>query len=122
MKKDQDPLGAALLLLVLPFKRFKSPTSLQTSHVPGACRELMRSFGWDSVDAFTQHDFQELNRILIDKVEERLKSNPALNGEIKKMFEGQLESYIECTDVNYASRKIDPFYDIALNLKADDGS
>ena len=98
----------------------KTP-SLQTGSSPGACRELMRSFGWDSVDAFTQHDFQELNRILIDKVEERLKSNELLSGEIKKMFEGELESYIECTDVKYASRKKDPFYDIALNLKTEDG-
>ncbi|CAD7953208.1 unnamed protein product [Amoebophrya sp. A25] len=96
--------------------------ALQTSSQAGNCRELMRSFGWESVDAFTQHDYQELNRILLDKVEERLKSSPKLDGEIKKMFAGEQESYIECTDVDYASKKLEPFYDINLNLKTDDGS
>lgn len=51
------------------------------------CKELMKSFGWDTTDAFTQHDaqesrfmsqlhcvgwMQELNRILCDRIEERL--------------------------------------------------
>ncbi len=36
------------------------------------CKELMRSFGWDTTDAFTQHDAQELNRILCDRLEEPL--------------------------------------------------
>lgn len=31
--------------------------------------ELTRSFGWDSGDAFAQHDVQELNRVLQDCLE-----------------------------------------------------
>lgn len=36
-------------------------------------KNLTKSFGWTSMDAFTQHDVQELNRILSDKLEEKMK-------------------------------------------------
>ncbi len=81
----------------------------------------MKSFGWESVDAFTQHDFQELYRILLDKLEERLKGAPQ-DGEIKKMFSGVQETYIECTDVDYKSTKPEVFYDVNVNLRTDDGT
>ncbi len=37
-------------------------------------KALTQSFGWTSMDAFTQHDVQELNRILSDKLEEKMKA------------------------------------------------
>ena len=36
-------------------------------------KDLTRSFGWDTADAFQQHDVQELNRILCDRLEEKMK-------------------------------------------------
>jgi len=84
------------------------------------CRELMKSFGWDSVDAFQQHDAQELNRILCDRLEEKLKGTKA-DGKIKSFFEGEFENYIECTDVSYCSRRDETFYDLQLNVRAEDG-
>lgn len=36
-------------------------------------KDLTQSFGWDSTDAFQQHDVQELNRILCDRLEEKMK-------------------------------------------------
>lgn len=36
-------------------------------------KSLTQSFGWTNMDAFTQHDVQELNRILSDKLEEKMK-------------------------------------------------
>ena len=36
-------------------------------------KSLTQSFGWTNLDAFTQHDVQELNRILSDKLEEKMK-------------------------------------------------
>eukprot|EP00392_Amoebophrya_sp_AT5.2_P013654 g13783.t1 len=125
------PLGLVVLLLLEDTEHLQTHRqtlfhignfyALQTQPQAGNCRELMRSFGWESVDAFTQHDYQELNRILLDKVEERLKDS-RLDGEIKKLFAGEQESYIECTEVEYASKRLEPFYDINLNLKTDDGS
>ena len=35
--------------------------------------ELTKSFGWNTMDAFYQHDVQELNRVLQDKLETSMK-------------------------------------------------
>ena len=93
---------------------------LQTSDQAVNCRELMKSFGWDTTDAFTQHDAQELNRILCDRLEERMKNTPS-DGSIKRLFEGEMENYIECIDVDYSSRRNETFYDIQLNIKSERG-
>lgn len=42
------------------------------SYLPGTT-ELTRSFGWDSLEAFNQHDVQEFNRVLQDRLEEKMK-------------------------------------------------
>lgn len=36
-------------------------------------RELTKSFGWDTLDAFMQHDVQEFNRVLQDNLETKMK-------------------------------------------------
>jgi hypothetical protein len=38
-----------------------------------ATKELTKSFGWDSYDSFMQHDVQELNRVLCEKLENKMK-------------------------------------------------
>lgn len=35
--------------------------------------ELTKSFGWKSLDSFLQHDVQEFNRVLQDKLEIKMK-------------------------------------------------
>jgi hypothetical protein len=35
--------------------------------------ELTKSFGWKSLDSFMQHDVQEFNRVLSDKLEQKMK-------------------------------------------------
>ncbi|CAE8583766.1 unnamed protein product [Polarella glacialis] len=93
---------------------------LQTADQAVNCRELMKSFGWDTSDAFTQHDAQELNRILCDRLEEQMKGTH-MDGSIKRLFEGEMENYIECLDVNYTSKRCETFYDIQLNIKSERG-
>lgn len=34
---------------------------------------MTKSFGWKSLDSFLQHDVQELNRILQDKLDTKMK-------------------------------------------------
>ncbi|CAK9011084.1 unnamed protein product [Durusdinium trenchii] len=80
----------------------------------------MRSFGWDTADAFMQHDAQELNRLLCDRLEEQMKGTPT-DGEIKRLFEGEFENYIECIDVDYRSQRNETFYDLQLNVKDESG-
>ena len=40
---------------------------------PVDTRELTKSFGWDTMDAFMQHDVQEFNRVLQDNLETKMK-------------------------------------------------
>jgi ubiquitin carboxyl-terminal hydrolase 7 len=46
---------------------------LQTSDHPVSTTELTKSFGWKSFDSFLQHDVQEFNRVLQDKLESKMK-------------------------------------------------
>jgi hypothetical protein len=41
--------------------------------------ELTKSFGWKSLDSFMQHDVQEFNRVLQDKLESKMKVSPSVN-------------------------------------------
>jgi len=127
-KDDADPKG--VLRGIVDDGEGKTPSliqalqnvfyRLQTADQAVNCRELMKSFGWDTMDAFTQHDAQELNRILCDRLEEQMKGSP-LDGSIKRLFEGEMENYIECIDVAYKSRRNETFYDIQLNIKGERG-
>lgn len=40
--------------------------------------ELTKSFGWKSLDSFLQHDVQEFNRVLQDKLESKMKVSRVL--------------------------------------------
>lgn len=46
---------------------------LQYSDTSVATKELTKSFGWDTYDSFLQHDVQELNRVLCEKLEDKMK-------------------------------------------------
>ncbi|CUM67194.1 uncharacterized protein PRCAT00004887001 [Priceomyces carsonii] len=89
---------------------------LSTSNDTVATLELTKSFGWDSSDAFTQHDVQELNRILMDKLETAMKGTKIEN-RLNDIFVGKMKSYIKCVDVPYESSRVEDFWDIQLNVK-----
>lgn len=89
---------------------------LTNSKDPVATLELTKSFGWDSLDAFTQHDVQELNRILMDKLESAMKGTDIENS-LNPIFVGKMKSYIKCVDVAYESSRVEDFWDIQLNVK-----
>lgn len=89
---------------------------LQTSDQPVGTTELTKSFGWKSLDSFMQHDVQEFNRVLQDKLESKMKGTPA-EGAINKLFMGKMKSYIRCVNVDFESSRIEDFYDIQLNVK-----
>lgn len=82
---------------------------LQTSDLPVSTTELTRSFGWTSLDSFLQHDVQEFNRVLQDKLEMKMKGTQA-DGAIKDLFCGKMKSYIRCINVDYESSRSEDFY------------
>jgi ubiquitin carboxyl-terminal hydrolase 7 len=47
--------------------------------------KLTRSFGWKSLDSFMQHDVQELNRVLQDKLKVEMKATVS-EGAITKLL------------------------------------
>lgn len=93
--------------------------SLATSNDAVNTLELTKSFGWDSSDAFTQHDVQELNRILMDKLESAMKGT-SIENSLNDIFVGKMKSYIKCVNVPYESSRVEDFWDIQLNVKGFD--
>lgn len=89
---------------------------LQLSHEPVGTLELTKSFGWDSNDAFTQHDVQELNRVLMDRLESAMKGT-RIEKKLNDVFVGKMKSFIKCVDVPYESLRVEDFWDIQLNVK-----
>ncbi|OQR77838.1 ubiquitin carboxyl-terminal hydrolase 7-like, partial [Tropilaelaps mercedesae] len=89
---------------------------LQFSDKPVGTKKLTKSFGWETLDSFMQHDVQELCRVLLDNMESKMKAT-CVEGTIPKLFEGKMISYITCKNVTYQSKRIEPFYDIQLNVK-----
>ncbi|KAG0181285.1 hypothetical protein DFQ29_008812 [Apophysomyces sp. BC1021] len=90
--------------------------NLQYSSAPIDTTELTKSFGWDSLEAFMQHDVQEFNRVLQDNLELKMKNTPA-DGAISELFVGKMKSYIKCINVDYESSRVEDYYDIQLNVK-----
>jgi ubiquitin carboxyl-terminal hydrolase 7 len=66
-REDEQPGDSLPLALQSLF--FK----LQYGAAPPSTKDLTRSFGWSSLEAFQQHDVQELNRVLCEKLEEKMK-------------------------------------------------
>ncbi|XP_071910826.1 ubiquitin C-terminal hydrolase 12-like isoform X3 [Coffea arabica] len=89
---------------------------LQYSDTSVATKELTKSFGWDTYDSFMQHDVQELNRVLCEKLEDKMKGT-VVEGTIQKLFEGHHMNYIECINVNFKSTRKESFYDLQLDVK-----
>lgn len=67
--EEDDPDNSVALAMQRVFYE------LQFSSAPVGTKKLTKSFGWDSVDSFLQHDVQELCRVLIDNLENKMKSN-----------------------------------------------
>ena len=55
-------------------------------------------------------------RILLDKLEEKMKGT-VVDGLIKKLFGGNIRSFIKCVNVDYVSRRDELFYDIQLDVR-----
>lgn len=109
-------------------------TVLQYSDKPVGTKKLTKSFGWETLDSFMQHDVQEFLRVLLDKLESKMKKT-CVEGTIPKLvydfviflssnfllhlrlFEGKMISYIRCKNVDYKSTRTESYYDIQLNIK-----
>ncbi|KAM2482453.1 hypothetical protein FF1_040003 [Malus domestica] len=108
--ENDNPSGSIPLALQSLFYK------LQYNDTSVATKELTKSFGWDAYDSFMQHDVQELNRVLSEKLEDKMKGT-VVEGTIQKLFEGHQMNYIECINVDYKSTRKESFYDLQLDVK-----
>ena len=58
-------------------------------------------------------DVQELNRVLCDHLEDKMKGTP-VEGTIQRLFEGSIRSYIQCVNVDFTSARVETYYDIQV--------
>lgn len=89
---------------------------LQHSDKAVGTKKLTKSFGWETLDSFMQHDVQEFCRVLIDNLESKMKGT-SVEGTIPDLFRGTMVSYVKCKHVEYISSREESFYDIQLNVK-----
>ncbi|GAB7335534.1 hypothetical protein MBLNU13_g07876t1 [Cladosporium sp. NU13] len=88
---------------------------LQTDPVAVSTQELTHSFGWESRQIFEQQDVQELSRILMEKLEARMKGTIAEKA-LPDMFVGKMKTYLRCINVEYESSRIEDYWDLQLNV------
>eukprot|EP01133_Synstelium_polycarpum_P016790 gene16790-19968_t len=89
---------------------------LQFGSVAVSTKELTKSFGWGTHDIFTQHDVQELNRVLCDNLNDKMKGTKS-EGTIESLFKGKIKNFIKCQKVKYESKREEEFFDLSLNVK-----
>eukprot|EP01116_Phalansterium_solitarium_P018807 TRINITY_DN5104_c0_g1_i3.p1 TRINITY_DN5104_c0_g1~~TRINITY_DN5104_c0_g1_i3.p1 ORF type:complete len:1258 (-),score=480.84 TRINITY_DN5104_c0_g1_i3:52-3825(-) len=79
---------------------------------------LTTSFGWDNADVFVQHDVQELNRVLCDKLEEKMKAQASHDGAtVGQLYKGVMLNMVKCMNCNRVSKREEDFYDVSLVIK-----
>eukprot|EP01091_Cochliopodium_minus_P013005 TRINITY_DN4079_c0_g3_i1.p1 TRINITY_DN4079_c0_g3~~TRINITY_DN4079_c0_g3_i1.p1 ORF type:complete len:1076 (-),score=375.30 TRINITY_DN4079_c0_g3_i1:2-3229(-) len=100
----------------IPFALQRLFYMLQFGEFPVGTKELTKSFGWTSREVFVQHDAQELNRVLFDALEEKMKNTPS-EGILDEMFKGEFLNFIKCINVDYSSNRVEPFLDLQLVVK-----
>jgi len=67
-----------------------------TSSSLTAMQSLTQSFGWSDADAFTQHDVQELCRVLFDAIEQSFKGTKN-EDVINQLYQGN--DNLEATEI-----------------------
>ena len=89
---------------------------LQYGDTSVSTKQLTKSFGWDTYDTFMQHDVQELNRVLVDKLEEKMKGT-SVEGTMAHLFKGKFSNYVKCISVEDVSLRDEEFYDLQMPVK-----
>ncbi|XP_005184673.2 ubiquitin carboxyl-terminal hydrolase 47 [Musca domestica] len=101
----------------IPYQLQKLFLNLQTSKKSAVeTTDLTRSFGWNSSEAWQQHDIQELCRVMFDALEHRFKNTKQANL-ISNLYEGKMIDYVKCLECNTEKTRADTFLDIPLPVK-----
>ncbi|XP_043285932.1 ubiquitin carboxyl-terminal hydrolase 47 isoform X2 [Venturia canescens] len=101
----------------IPYQLQKLFLNLQTSSKNAVeTTPLTKSFGWDSTQAWQQHDIQELCRVMFDALEQKFK-NTAQADLINRLYEGKMIDYVKCLECGTEKQREDTFLDIPLPVR-----
>ncbi|KAM7354871.1 ubiquitin specific protease 47 isoform 2-T2 [Cochliomyia hominivorax] len=101
----------------IPYQLQKLFLNLQTSKKSAVeTTDLTRSFGWNSSEAWQQHDIQELCRVMFDALEHKFKNTKQANL-IANLYEGKMIDYVKCLECNTEKTRADTFLDIPLPVR-----
>ncbi|XP_055703055.1 ubiquitin carboxyl-terminal hydrolase 47 [Phlebotomus papatasi] len=101
----------------IPYQLQKLFLKLQTSEKPSIeTTDLTRSFGWDSTEAWQQHDIQELCRVMFDALEQKFKNTQQADL-INRLYQGKMIDYVKCLECGTEKSREDTFLDIPLPVK-----
>ena len=89
---------------------------LQTEGKAVSTKELTGAFGWNTHESNVQQDVQELNRVLCDRLEEKMKGT-SVEGTVKALFGGKTRPTTRCLSVACESSREEDFYDVQLDVK-----
>lgn len=89
---------------------------LQTESKAVSTKELTGAFGWNIRESNVQQDVQELNRVLCDRLEEKMKGT-RVEGTVKALFGGKTRPTTRCLNVECQSSREEEFYDVQLDVK-----
>lgn len=101
----------------IPYQLQKLFLHLQTSTKRAVeTTDVTKSFGWDSSEAWQQHDVQELCRVMFDALESKFK-NTDQDDLINKFYQGKLKDYVKCQKCGHESARTDTYLDIPLAIR-----
>ncbi|CAO1302522.1 unnamed protein product [Diamesa serratosioi] len=101
----------------IPFQLQKLFINLQTSNKMAVeTTDLTKSFGWDSTEAWQQHDIQELCRVMFDALEQKFKHTKHADL-INRLYEGKMIDYVKCLECETEKNREDTFLDIPLPVR-----
>ncbi|XP_076171175.1 ubiquitin carboxyl-terminal hydrolase 47-like isoform X2 [Ptiloglossa arizonensis] len=101
----------------IPYQLQKLFLNLQTSSKPAVeTTALTKSFGWDSTEAWQQHDIQELCRVMFDALEQKFKNTEQADL-INRLYEGMMTDYVKCLECGTEKSREDAFLDIPLPVR-----
>ncbi|XP_034952532.1 ubiquitin carboxyl-terminal hydrolase 47 [Chelonus insularis] len=101
----------------IPYQLQKLFLNLQTSTKNAVeTTALTKSFGWDSTEAWQQHDIQELCRVMLDSLEQKFRYTEQADL-INRLYEGKMIDYVKCLECKMEKSREDTFLDIPLPVK-----
>lgn len=106
----------------MPYQLQKLFLNLQTSKKNAVeTTSLTKSFGWDSTEAWQQHDIQELCRVMFDALEQKFKNTEQADL-INRLYEGKMIDYVKCLECRTEKSREDTFLDIPLPVRPFDST